>query len=325
MRCGLLSSRPGVRVDRGQFANFSSPVHAQKSVADPSGRWWPTSARICVGKDICDAPATVAARPAWGPKHRSQESGGHPDICHRETSGRSFCAPQRVVRFLLSVIAAAFKPRMRLIAENLCLWQQLLVRLRMRPQPRPSATQTGGSGFPSADGLVVGTGWRSSLLIVEPETVLRLIGLDLKSHRQSIRLTQHSFSRLPSINFSRETTQRCALPPWCLLSDYFLLDLLTFRETVHDWPITNGALAVDAHENCKHRVQHFSSFPGIAHDPTHTGVGRKKRSVMRHAYKLMQSAQYRLRGDFAVGLSRSELKHRESAGACWPSDRCGRQ
>jgi hypothetical protein len=36
----------------------------------------------------------------------------------------------RVVRFLLSVIAAV-----RLIPENLCLWQQLLVLLPGRPQP----------------------------------------------------------------------------------------------------------------------------------------------------------------------------------------------
>lgn len=62
-----------------------------------------------------------------------------------------------MVRFLLWVIATAFRPRARLIAENLCLWQQLLVLLRRRPQPRLiSARRTGGPGFRSADCSVVG-------------------------------------------------------------------------------------------------------------------------------------------------------------------------
>jgi hypothetical protein len=84
-----------------------------------------------------------------------------------------------VVRFLLSVIAAAFKPRVRLIAEKLCLWQQLLVLLRRRPQPRLSNADR--RFWISVSRWF--SGWRGSLLIVEPETVLRLIGLDPKSHR----------------------------------------------------------------------------------------------------------------------------------------------
>jgi hypothetical protein len=39
----------------------------------------------------------------------------------------------RVVRFLVWAIAAAFRPRVRLIAENLCLRQQLLVLQRRHP------------------------------------------------------------------------------------------------------------------------------------------------------------------------------------------------
>jgi hypothetical protein len=42
----------------------------------------------------------------------------------------------RVVRFLVWAIAAAFRPRARLIAEDLCLWQQFLILLRRHPQPR---------------------------------------------------------------------------------------------------------------------------------------------------------------------------------------------
>jgi hypothetical protein len=43
---------------------------------------------------------------------------------------------ERVVRFLLWAIAAAFKPRALLITGNLCVRQQLLVLERSRPQSR---------------------------------------------------------------------------------------------------------------------------------------------------------------------------------------------
>jgi hypothetical protein len=41
-----------------------------------------------------------------------------------------------VFRLLLWAIAAIFRPRTRLIAENLCLRQQLLVLQRRYPRPR---------------------------------------------------------------------------------------------------------------------------------------------------------------------------------------------
>ena len=74
-----------------------------------------------------------------------------------------------MVRFLVWAIAAAFRPRMRLIAENLCLRQQLLVLQRRHPQPR----------LANADRRfwIIAyrrfSSWRGSLLIVKPETVLR--------------------------------------------------------------------------------------------------------------------------------------------------------
>jgi hypothetical protein len=40
-----------------------------------------------------------------------------------------------VFRLLLCTIAAIFRPRALLIAENLCLRQQLLVLQRQRPRP----------------------------------------------------------------------------------------------------------------------------------------------------------------------------------------------
>jgi hypothetical protein len=41
-----------------------------------------------------------------------------------------------VVRFLVWVISAALKPKVLLVAENLCLRQQLLVLQCRHPQPR---------------------------------------------------------------------------------------------------------------------------------------------------------------------------------------------
>ena len=75
----------------------------------------------------------------------------------------------RVVRFLVSAIAAAFEPRVRLIAENLCLRQQLLVLQRRYPRPR--------LGNADRRFWIIASRWFSSwrglLLIVKPETVLR--------------------------------------------------------------------------------------------------------------------------------------------------------
>jgi hypothetical protein len=70
----------------------------------------------------------------------------------------------RVVRFLVWAIASAFRPRARMIAENLCLRQQLLVLQRRHPQPRLGNADRrfwiiGNRWFSS---------WRGSLLIVKP-------------------------------------------------------------------------------------------------------------------------------------------------------------
>jgi hypothetical protein len=71
-----------------------------------------------------------------------------------------------VLRFLVWVILAALTPRALLVAENLCLRQQLGVLQRGNPQPR----------LRNADRWICASrwfaGWRDSLLIVKPETVL---------------------------------------------------------------------------------------------------------------------------------------------------------
>src|SRR5215469_9058439 len=72
-------------------------------------------------------------------------------------------------RWLLWAFAAAMRPRVLLVADNLCLRQQLAVLQRRTPRPR----------LEEADrrfwilACRWFSGWRTSLLIVKPETVLR--------------------------------------------------------------------------------------------------------------------------------------------------------
>ena len=74
-----------------------------------------------------------------------------------------------MLRCLLWVIAAAIRPKALLVADNLCLRQQLVVLQRRKPRPR----------LEEADrrfwilACRWFSGWRTSLLIVKPETVLR--------------------------------------------------------------------------------------------------------------------------------------------------------
>ena len=77
-------------------------------------------------------------------------------------------ATAQVRRFLVLAIAAIFGPRGLLIAENLCLRQQLLVLQRRHPRPRLSKADW---RFWILASRWLG-GWRNSLLIVKPETVL---------------------------------------------------------------------------------------------------------------------------------------------------------
>jgi len=74
-----------------------------------------------------------------------------------------------VVRFLVWVISAALKPKALLVAENLCLRQQLLVLHRRHPQSR--LRNADRQFWICASRWFAG--WRNSLLIVKPETVLR--------------------------------------------------------------------------------------------------------------------------------------------------------
>ena len=72
-------------------------------------------------------------------------------------------------RCLLWGIAAVFRPKLLLIADNICLRQQLLVLHRRNPRPRPNNADR-GFWILACRWLPA---WRTSLLIVKPETVLR--------------------------------------------------------------------------------------------------------------------------------------------------------
>jgi hypothetical protein len=74
-----------------------------------------------------------------------------------------------VVRFLVWAISAALRSKALLAVENLCLRQQLLVLQRWHPQPR---VRNADRQFWICASRWFG-GWRNSLLIAKPETVLR--------------------------------------------------------------------------------------------------------------------------------------------------------
>src|SRR5215475_5158021 len=96
-----------------------------------------------------------------------------------------------MLRCLLWAFAAAMRPRLLLIADNVCLRQQLLVLQRRKPRPR----------LEEADRRfwILACRWfsgrRTSLLIVKPETVLRW-------HRQGWHVLAPAF-----------TPHRAARPP----------------------------------------------------------------------------------------------------------------
>jgi hypothetical protein len=74
-----------------------------------------------------------------------------------------------VFRWLILVFAGALKPRARLIAENVCLRQQLVVLKRR--QRRPNVRDADRRFWVLASRWF--DCWRETLLIVQPETVLR--------------------------------------------------------------------------------------------------------------------------------------------------------
>ena len=89
-----------------------------------------------------------------------------------------------MLRCLLWALAAAVQPKAGLIADNLCLRQQLVVLQRRKPRPRLEDVDR-------RFWILVCrwfSGWQTSLLVVKPETVLRW-------HRQGWRMYWRKRSR----------------------------------------------------------------------------------------------------------------------------------
>src|SRR5215510_4817346 len=89
-----------------------------------------------------------------------------------------------VIRWMAWAIAALLKPKVLLVAENLCLRQQLTVL--QRRQPRPRLLGADRRFWMRARRWY--SEWRDVLLIVQPETVLRW-------HREGWRIYWHWRSR----------------------------------------------------------------------------------------------------------------------------------
>src|SRR5580765_7860342 len=90
-----------------------------------------------------------------------------------------------MIRWMAWAIAALLKPKALLVAENLCLRQQLVVLQRGHPRPRLLGADRrfwilARQWF---------SGWRDVLFIVQPETVLRW-------HREGWRVYWRWRSRL---------------------------------------------------------------------------------------------------------------------------------
>jgi hypothetical protein len=102
------------------------------------------------------------------------------------TDSEGFCAlagddggaGARVLRLLVLFIAAIFRPKALLIAENLCLRQQLVALQRRHPRPRLSNADR---RFWIVASRWLG-GWRNLLLIVKPKTVLGCQRLGWRAH-----------------------------------------------------------------------------------------------------------------------------------------------
>jgi hypothetical protein len=108
----------------------------------------------------------AASKPAVGRKYRS---GGVIALTSRRRGTLDDGGGgAQVLRLLVLAIAAIFRPKALLIAENLCLRQQLVVLQRRHPRPRLSDADRrfwilASRWF---------NDWRYPLLIVKPETVL---------------------------------------------------------------------------------------------------------------------------------------------------------
>jgi len=117
-------------------------------------------------------------------------------------------AQERLAFWLVGwVITSFFRSRSALIAENLCLRQQLLVLQRRHPRPR--LTDADRRFWILACRWL--TGWRGSLVLVSPETVLGWHRRGWKAHWRWRSRAMGGHGRRPIGSELRSLIRRMAL------------------------------------------------------------------------------------------------------------------
>ena len=102
----------------------------------------------------------------------------------------------RLLKVIFGVLVRPFRARRDLLLENLALRQQLAVLARRRPQPRFS----NGDQFLWIMLRRFWSGWRKSLIVVQPDTVVRW-------HRAGFKLYWKWISR-PRVRMGRRPTSK---------------------------------------------------------------------------------------------------------------------
>ena len=117
-----------------------------------------------------------------------------------------------MMRYIPCFLAAVFKSKLRLVAENLCLRQQLVVLKRRQARPR----------IHDADRrlLVLAcrwfSNWRGNLVVVKPDTVIRWRRIGWKAHWRRRSRRPGKAGRKPTHPETRQLIRRMAQEnsPW---------------------------------------------------------------------------------------------------------------
>ena len=111
-----------------------------------------------------------------------------------------------MIRYLACFLAAAVKSKSRLVAENLCLRQQLVVLKRC--QARPRIRDADRRFWVLACRWC--SRWRDNLIIVKPDTVIRWLRIAWKAHWRRWSRRPGKAGRNPTDHETRQVIRRMA-------------------------------------------------------------------------------------------------------------------
>ena len=111
-----------------------------------------------------------------------------------------------MIRYLVCFLAAAFKSKSRLVAENLCLRQQLVVLKRRQARPRIRDTDRRFRVLACR----WCSRWRDNLIIVKPDTVIRWHRIGWKAHWRRWSRRPGKAGRKPADHETRQLIRRMA-------------------------------------------------------------------------------------------------------------------